>query len=62
MYITTGDIIAVIIALSVSMALIATTAVRNAQLTRQVGNYRRMYIIQRDINRGYDNHKFEGDN
>lgn len=44
MYITTGDMVAVIIALLVSMILIITTAVRNARLTIARDDYRKAYF------------------
>lgn len=43
MYLETGDIIAVIIALTVSVFLVATTAIRNWQLTEGRNYWRSKY-------------------
>jgi hypothetical protein len=43
MYITTGDILAVIIALVVSTTLVVTTALANAKLTRSRNEWRKSY-------------------
>lgn len=40
MYASTGDMIAVVIALSTSITLIVTTALQNARLTRKVAQLR----------------------
>jgi hypothetical protein len=47
MYLSTGDILAVMIALVVSVSLVITTAVANARLTRAVSEYRKAWIIAR---------------
>ena len=58
MYLTTGDILAVIIALVVSVTLVITTALANARLTTSRDEYRKAYIdlksgqIQSRLNRG----------
>lgn len=41
--ITTLDLVAVVIALGTAIALIATTAIANARLTRSRNDYRRAY-------------------
>lgn len=43
MYITTGDMLAVIIALGISLTLIITTAVANARLTASRDYWRKAY-------------------
>jgi len=48
MYLTTGDMLAVMIALVVSVTLVITTALANARLTRSRDEWRR----------AYHNHKF----
>jgi hypothetical protein len=45
MYLSTGDILAVMIALVVSVSLVITTAVANARLTRSVSEYRKAWLI-----------------
>ena len=45
MYLSTGDILAVMIALIVSVSLVITTAVANARLTRAVSEYRKAWLI-----------------
>lgn len=44
MYLTTLDILAVIIALVVSVTLVVTSAIANARLTRSVEAYREAYF------------------
>jgi hypothetical protein len=44
MYLSTGDMLAVMIALIVSVSLVITTAVANARLTRAVSEYRKAYL------------------
>jgi len=43
MYLTTGDILAVIIALVVSVTLVITTALANAKITRSRNEWRKAY-------------------
>jgi hypothetical protein len=58
MYLTTLDLLAVMIALVVSVTLVITSAVANARLTRSVQEYRKAYIdlkagqIQSRLNHG----------
>lgn len=47
-YLSTGDVFALIIALTASLTLIVTTVLRNIQLTHQRDAYRRAYIIQKE--------------
>ena len=47
-YLSSGDVIAVTIALTLSLVLIVSTILRNIQLTHQRDAYRRAYIIQKD--------------
>jgi hypothetical protein len=42
MYLESGDLIAIIIALGTSIALMITSAVANARLTRQVNYWRQV--------------------
>jgi hypothetical protein len=44
MYLTTLDLLAVMIALVVSVTLVITTAVANARLTRSVQEYREAWL------------------
>jgi hypothetical protein len=44
MYLTTTDLLAVMIALVVSVTLVITSAVANARLTRSVQEYRKAYL------------------
>jgi hypothetical protein len=44
MYLTTLDLLAVMIALVVSVTLVITSAVANARLTRSVQEYREAYL------------------
>ena len=44
MYLTTLDLLAVIIALVVSVTLVVTSAIANARLTRAVEEYRKAYF------------------
>jgi hypothetical protein len=44
MYLTTLDLLAVIIALVVSVTLVVTSALHNARLTRAVEEYRKAYL------------------
>ena len=44
MYLTTTDLLAVMIALVVSVTLVITSAVANARLTRSVQEYRAAYL------------------
>ena len=44
---TTGDMIAVMIALGVSVALVITTAIQNARLTRSAHEYRKAWLISK---------------
>lgn len=44
MYLTTLDLLAVMIALVVSVTLVITSAVANARLTRSVQEYRKAYF------------------
>ena len=44
MYLTTLDLLAVIIALVVSVTLVVTSAIANARLTRAVQEYRIAYL------------------
>jgi hypothetical protein len=53
---TTGDLIAVMIALGVSVALVITTAIQNARLTRSAHEYRKAWLISKQA---YDNHTAE---
>jgi hypothetical protein len=50
MYITTGDMLAVIIALVVSTTLVITTALANARLTRSRDEYRKAYLANKVSN------------
>lgn len=50
MYLSIGDLVAVSIALGTSVALVITTAVRNAQLTRARNEYRKAYLIAKGAN------------
>ena len=45
MYLTTLDLLAVMIALVVSVTLVVTTAVANARLQRAVAEYRKAWLI-----------------
>lgn len=45
MYLTTGDLLAVMIALVVSVTLVITTALHNARLQRAVAEYRKAWLI-----------------
>jgi hypothetical protein len=47
MYLTTLDLLAVMIALVVSVTLVVTTAVQNARLQRAVGEYRKAWLISK---------------
>ena len=44
MYLTTLDMLAVMIALVVSVTLVITTAIANAKLTRSVQEYRKAWL------------------
>lgn len=44
MYLTTTDLLAVMIALVVSVTLVITSAIHNARLTRAVEEYRKAYF------------------
>jgi hypothetical protein len=44
MYLTTTDLLAVMIALVVSVTLVITSALHNARLTRAVEEYRKGYL------------------
>lgn len=44
MYLTALDLLAVMIALVVSVTLVITTAIANARLTRAVQEYRKAYL------------------
>jgi hypothetical protein len=44
MYLTTLDLLAVIIALVVSVTLVVTSAIANARLTRSVKEYREAWL------------------
>lgn len=44
MYLTTLDLLAVIIALVVSVTLVITSAIANARLTRSVKHYRKAWL------------------
>jgi hypothetical protein len=44
MYLTTGDLLAVMIALVVSVTLVITSALHNARLQRSVQEYRAAYL------------------
>ena len=48
----TGDIIAITIALGVSVALVITTSIQNARLTRSAHEYRKAWLISKQA---YDN-------
>lgn len=48
MYLTTGDLLAVMIALVVSVTLVVTTAIHNARLQRAVGEYRKAWLIAKE--------------
>jgi len=52
MYLTTGDLLAVMIALVVSVTLVVTTAIHNARLQRAVAEYRKAWLISQQA---YDN-------
>jgi hypothetical protein len=45
MYLTTGDLLAIMIALVVSVTLVITSALHNARLQRAVQEYRKAWII-----------------
>lgn len=45
MYLTTLDLLAIMIALVVSATLVVTSALHNARLTRAVQEYRKAWII-----------------
>ena len=45
MYLTTLDLLAIMIALVVSVTLVVTSALHNARLTRAVQEYRKAWII-----------------
>jgi hypothetical protein len=47
MYITTGDILAVIIALVVSLTFVITTAIANARLTASRDEWRQAYYAEK---------------
>ena len=50
MYLESGDLIALIIALGCSIAVVITSAVANARLTRQVKYWRDAYLTaEKDI-------------
>ena len=52
MYLTTLDLLAVTIALVVSVTLVITSAVANARLTRSVQEYRAAYLdLKRQANK-----------
>lgn len=53
MYLTTLDLLAVMIALVVSVTLVVTTAIHNARLQRAVTEYRKAWLISKQA---YDNH------
>ena len=44
MYLTTLDLLAVMIALGTSVTLVITSALHNARLTRAVEEYRKAYL------------------
>jgi hypothetical protein len=48
MYLSTGDMLAVMIALIVSVSLVITTAVANARLTRAVSEYRNAWLTAKE--------------
>jgi hypothetical protein len=48
MFLTTLDMLAVIIALVVSITLVVTTAIANARLTRSVQEYRQAWLIAKE--------------
>jgi hypothetical protein len=48
MYLTTLDLLAVMIALVVSVTLVVTTAIHNARLQRAVGEYRKAWLIAKE--------------
>ena len=52
MYLTTLDLLAVMIALVVSVTLVVTTAIHNARLQRAVQEYRKAWLISQQA---YDN-------
>jgi hypothetical protein len=45
MYLTTGDLLAIMIALVVSVTLVITSALHNARLQRAVLEYRKAWLI-----------------
>jgi hypothetical protein len=49
MYLTTLDMLAVMIALVVSVTLVITTAIANARLTRSRDNWRQSYLQMSSI-------------
>lgn len=48
MYLTTGDLLAVMIALVVSVTLVITTALANAKLTVSRDEYRKAWLMERE--------------
>lgn len=48
MYLTTTDLLAVMIALVVSVTLVITSALHNARLTRAVEEYRKAWLIAKE--------------
>lgn len=48
MYLQVTDIIAIVIALGVSVTLVITSAIQNARLQRAVGEYRKAWLIARE--------------
>lgn len=48
MYLQVTDIIAIVIALGVSVTLVITSAIQNARLTRAVGEYRKAWLIAKE--------------
>lgn len=52
MYLSTADLLAVMIALGVSVTLVITTALHNARLQRAVVEYRKAWLISKQA---YDN-------
>jgi alpha-N-acetylglucosamine transferase len=59
-YLSAGDVIAVTIALTLSLVLIVSTLLRNIQLQAQIDNYRRVIAIQKASRQAYDNRTEEG--
>ena len=47
MYLQVTDLIAIVIALGVSVTLVITSALHNARLQRAVGEYRKAWLISK---------------